>query len=68
MAPNVLLTEDYRAEEMATGIRPTLDTQHYPGGWTEPDPGGHHLPAKIHAPTPGLTRGPEFGRYHRQVH
>lgn len=35
MAPNVLLTEDYRAED-SLWIRPTLDTQHYPGGWTDP--------------------------------
>lgn len=35
MVPNVTATEDYRAED-SLWIRPALDTQHYPSGWTDP--------------------------------
>ena len=58
MAPNVLLTEDYRAEN-TYWIRPALDTQHYPGGWTDPI-----LVDTISAKytvTPGLSVVPNLG-------
>jgi len=58
MVPNVTATEDCRAED-SLWIRPTLDTQHYPGGWTD-----SILVDTISAKytvTPGLSVVPNLG-------